>query len=638
MSEVGFEPTPPFGDQNPRSECWEGTSTLESGALDHSVILTCGEWCPRESEFAAMDPAARIRWLGGQCAEFERRLQDAVAPELVPRFRAGLEELVVTWEREHGKTGEGIDGVAQLRKLRDWAVSNGKPSPVIDEFLATHTKFSVLQEDFREGILKPLKEGFPKHSCKKVRKVEKKLTTILSSWKDLLKKSLKVKDRTVHRTSTEKKESTHDGLEGLIPALQEKAQQALKLARKWGRLLEDDVLQQVAESSDETLAQVSMATDHNKTAKEKRDKLQADMAPKSKRFYEQEGRVHCNDKSLGAHAPGSPEDSSGVTSKAVARSTSFGKSRTTRHRKEPEVMYSSLTSTDPPASTTILKQKPQKAQEIRQNTRKSTGAPVKNVKAPALLLEQTTSLVVPKGKQTSTSLPSSPRGLFFPAAVTGAAAISPKHHRRTKSSSDQPLVKDSIQTPEENNRIRHPLAVGATSTAGQAGPVSVVGTNEAHGRVSSAKYRGDAGFSKGISDLKTEFEQIRQDALMYEYSLERERAAHIKKELTGMESRKREIKQKLQAEKATANFLTLGANVDRVRDRVGQLQTELARVSAKCVETEKRLQESSDRSVTLAAGIKLWSENKTSRRLEPIDRRASCKNGTKKAAQGKGKL
>ncbi|XP_019639127.1 PREDICTED: uncharacterized protein LOC109481098 [Branchiostoma belcheri] len=395
-----------------------------------------------ESVFAAMDPAARIRWLGGQCAEFERRLQDAVPPDLVPRFRAGLEELVVTWEREHGQTGEGIDGVTQLRELRDWAVSNGKPSPVIDEFLATHTKFSILQEDFREGILKPLKEGFPKHSCKKVRKVEKKLTTILSSWKDLLKKSPKVKDRTVQRTPTEKKESTNDGFEGLIPALQETAQQALKLARKWGRLLEDDVLQQVADNS--------------------------------------------------------------------------------------------------------------------------------------------------------------------------------------------------IQTPEENNRIRHPLAVGTTST-GQAGPVSVVGTNEAHGRVSSAKYRGDAGFSKGISDLKTEFEQIRQDALMYEYSLERERAAHIKKELTGMESRKREIKQKLQAEKATANFLTLGANVDRVRDRVGQLQTELARVSAKYVETEKRLQESSDRSVTLAAGIRLWSENKTSRRLEPINRRASCKNSTKKAAQGEGK-
>ncbi|XP_078698389.1 uncharacterized protein LOC144925953 isoform X2 [Branchiostoma floridae x Branchiostoma belcheri] len=73
-----------------------------------------------------MDPAARIRWLGGQCGEFERRLQDAVPPDLVPRFRAGLEELPVTWEREHGQTGERIDGVAQLRDLRDWAVSNGQ--------------------------------------------------------------------------------------------------------------------------------------------------------------------------------------------------------------------------------------------------------------------------------------------------------------------------------------------------------------------------------------------------------------------------------------------------------------------------------------------------------------------------------
>lgn len=35
VSEVGFEPTPPFGDQNP-----QGEAELESGALDHSAILT----------------------------------------------------------------------------------------------------------------------------------------------------------------------------------------------------------------------------------------------------------------------------------------------------------------------------------------------------------------------------------------------------------------------------------------------------------------------------------------------------------------------------------------------------------------------------------------------------------------------
>ena len=40
MSEVGFEPTPPFGDQNAQShEPWEGL-LLESGALDRSAILT----------------------------------------------------------------------------------------------------------------------------------------------------------------------------------------------------------------------------------------------------------------------------------------------------------------------------------------------------------------------------------------------------------------------------------------------------------------------------------------------------------------------------------------------------------------------------------------------------------------------
>ena len=36
LSEVGFEPTPPFGDQNALGE----GRHLESGALDHSAILT----------------------------------------------------------------------------------------------------------------------------------------------------------------------------------------------------------------------------------------------------------------------------------------------------------------------------------------------------------------------------------------------------------------------------------------------------------------------------------------------------------------------------------------------------------------------------------------------------------------------
>ena len=37
LSEVGFEPTPPFGDQKP---LLGGSFPLESGALDHSAILT----------------------------------------------------------------------------------------------------------------------------------------------------------------------------------------------------------------------------------------------------------------------------------------------------------------------------------------------------------------------------------------------------------------------------------------------------------------------------------------------------------------------------------------------------------------------------------------------------------------------
>ncbi|KAL1257817.1 hypothetical protein QQF64_011061 [Cirrhinus molitorella] len=38
LSEVGFEPTPPFGDQKP--QYLRRIETLESGALDRSAILT----------------------------------------------------------------------------------------------------------------------------------------------------------------------------------------------------------------------------------------------------------------------------------------------------------------------------------------------------------------------------------------------------------------------------------------------------------------------------------------------------------------------------------------------------------------------------------------------------------------------
>ena len=43
LSEVGFEPTPPLGDQNTRSHCVLNGKVfynLESGALDRSAILT----------------------------------------------------------------------------------------------------------------------------------------------------------------------------------------------------------------------------------------------------------------------------------------------------------------------------------------------------------------------------------------------------------------------------------------------------------------------------------------------------------------------------------------------------------------------------------------------------------------------
>lgn len=47
MSEVGFEPTPPYGDQKPQ----EREAELESGALDHSAILTLRYWATKVSYY-----------------------------------------------------------------------------------------------------------------------------------------------------------------------------------------------------------------------------------------------------------------------------------------------------------------------------------------------------------------------------------------------------------------------------------------------------------------------------------------------------------------------------------------------------------------------------------------------------------
>ena len=43
MSEVGFEPTPTYVDQNAQYYLCSGKCTLESGTLDHSAILTVGK-------------------------------------------------------------------------------------------------------------------------------------------------------------------------------------------------------------------------------------------------------------------------------------------------------------------------------------------------------------------------------------------------------------------------------------------------------------------------------------------------------------------------------------------------------------------------------------------------------------------
>jgi hypothetical protein len=70
LSEVGFEPTPTFVDQNTQSTCIQASLALESGALDHSAILTLrllrgvgaqAAYSPRRSSTISMTPSSSSR-------------------------------------------------------------------------------------------------------------------------------------------------------------------------------------------------------------------------------------------------------------------------------------------------------------------------------------------------------------------------------------------------------------------------------------------------------------------------------------------------------------------------------------------------------------------------------------------------
>ena len=56
LSEVGFEPTPTFVDQNTHSAtCLQRRFSLESGALDRSAILTTRNMCGLTSNVYYID-------------------------------------------------------------------------------------------------------------------------------------------------------------------------------------------------------------------------------------------------------------------------------------------------------------------------------------------------------------------------------------------------------------------------------------------------------------------------------------------------------------------------------------------------------------------------------------------------------
>ena len=78
VSEVGFEPTPTFVDQNTPVR---KSSTLESGALDRSAILTCHFQQGDEYLFSNSTPSSATPWKPLKPQPFDRCTSHLSCPE-----------------------------------------------------------------------------------------------------------------------------------------------------------------------------------------------------------------------------------------------------------------------------------------------------------------------------------------------------------------------------------------------------------------------------------------------------------------------------------------------------------------------------------------------------------------------------
>ena len=78
VSEVGFEPTPTFVDQNTPVR---KSSTLESGALDRSAILTCHFEQGNEYLFSNSTPSSATPWKPLKPQPFDRCTSHLSCPE-----------------------------------------------------------------------------------------------------------------------------------------------------------------------------------------------------------------------------------------------------------------------------------------------------------------------------------------------------------------------------------------------------------------------------------------------------------------------------------------------------------------------------------------------------------------------------
>ncbi|KAL1254416.1 hypothetical protein QQF64_016645 [Cirrhinus molitorella] len=89
LSEVGFEPTPPFGDQ--KSQQLRRLKYLESGALDHSAILTLKKYVIDNYHWSWLDGKMKYANCDIYCLNMDSNSNSSLATRKEPLSEVGFE-------------------------------------------------------------------------------------------------------------------------------------------------------------------------------------------------------------------------------------------------------------------------------------------------------------------------------------------------------------------------------------------------------------------------------------------------------------------------------------------------------------------------------------------------------------------